>query len=174
MRVEPAAARVLSAEELRRRWLPEREAGRRLVFTNGCFDVLHAGHLSLLERAAALGDDLVVGLNSDDSVRRLKGPGRPLMGEADRAALLAALRPVDWVVLFAEDTPLRLIETLLPDILVKGADYAHGEIVGREVVEAHGGEVVRLPLVPGRSTSGLLARLRRPADPPGPSSAPRG
>ena len=168
MKTEAAAARVVDAEALRRRWQPQREAGRRLVFTNGCFDLLHAGHLALLEAAAGLGDALVVGLNSDDSVRRLKGPGRPLVPEAERAALVAALRPVDWVVLFAEETPQKLIEILLPDVLVKGADYALEAIVGRETVEAHGGEVVRLPLVPGRSTSSLLARLHAPPAPPEP------
>jgi D-beta-D-heptose 7-phosphate kinase/D-beta-D-heptose 1-phosphate adenosyltransferase len=168
MRAEAAAARVIDAEALRRRWQPRREAGERLVFTNGCFDLLHAGHLALLEAAAGLGEALVVGLNSDDSVRRLKGPGRPLVPQAERAALVAALRPVDFVVLFGEETPQRLIEILLPDVLVKGADYALEAIVGREIVEAHGGEVVRLPLVPGRSTSSLLARLQAPPAPPEP------
>jgi len=155
-----AADRVLSRDALLARLPPERAAGRRVVFTNGCFDLLHAGHADLLERAAALGEILVVGLNTDGSVRRLKGPGRPVIPERDRALLLASLRAVDYVVLFDEETPLRLITDLLPDVLVKGEDYPLAEIVGREVVEGHGGQVVRLPLVPGCSTSRLIARLR--------------
>ena len=162
MRSAPARERCVVLTELIERLAPERRRGRRVVFTNGCFDLLHAGHLALLEQAAAHGDILVVGLNSDASVRRLKGPGRPLDPERDRALLLAAFRPVDWVVLFDEDTPARLIETLLPDVLVKGADYPLEEIVGREAVEAHGGEVVRVELLPDRSSSSLIERLRRP------------
>lgn len=133
----------------------------RLVFTNGCFDLLHRGHVSLLERARALGDLLVVGLNSDASVRRLKGPGRPLVPVEDRAYLLASLRPVDAVTIFEEDTPLALIRALLPDVLVKGADYRPDEVVGAEVVRAAGGDVHLLPLDEGRSTSGLLERIRQ-------------
>lgn len=132
-----------------------------MVFTNGCFDLLHRGHLSLLERARALGDLLVVGLNSDASARRLKGPGRPLVPEEDRAYLLASLRPVDAVTIFDEDTPLALIRALLPDVLVKGADYRPEEVVGAEVVRAAGGTVHLLPLEEGRSTSGLLKRIRQ-------------
>jgi rfaE bifunctional protein nucleotidyltransferase chain/domain len=156
-----AEERILPLDGLLERLAPDRRAGRRVVFTNGCFDLLHAGHAALLERAAALGEVLVVGLNSDVSVRRLKGPGRPIVPERERAALLASLRAVDYVVLFDEETPLRLITALRPDVLVKGEDYAPGEIVGREVVEAHGGSVVRVPLVAGLSTSNLLDRARR-------------
>lgn len=138
-----------------------REQGRTVVFTNGCFDLLHVGHLSLLRAAAAKGDALIVGLNSDDSVRRLKGPGRPILPCAERAALLAALDGVDAVVAFEDDTPLRLIETLLPDVLVKGADYRLDEVVGRECVESHGGRVETVPLVENRSTRQIVEKARR-------------
>jgi len=130
--------------------------GRKVVFTNGCFDVLHRGHVELLKRARREGDALVVGLNGDDSVRRLKGAGRPLVNEEDRAEILAALEMVDRVVIFREDTPGRIIEALLPDVLVKGGDYAMNEIVGRDAVERAGGKVVRVRLVPGRSTRGII------------------
>jgi len=131
------------------------------VFTNGVFDVLHAGHVALLEAARAAGAALVVGVNADDSARRLgKGADRPLVGEADRARVLAALACVDCVVLFAEDTPLELIRALRPDVLVKGADYARDQIVGAADVEEWGGRVVRVPLVPGKSTTDLVRRLR--------------
>ena len=150
--------RLLSRETLSARFGRPRD--RRVVFTNGCFDVLHPGHVEHLAQAKALGDVLVVGLNSDSSVRRLKGAGRPLVAEADRAAVLAALRSVDAVTLFDEDTPLELISTLLPDVLVKGGDYDLDGIVGREVVEEAGGEVRVLPFVEGYSTTGLLDRLK--------------
>ena len=159
-----ADARILDREALIEALRPRRASGERVVFTNGCFDLLHAGHVELLESAAALGDILVVGLNSDASVRRLKGPGRPLVPQAERARLLAALRAVDRVVPFDEETPLLLIEALLPDVLVKGEDYAAEAIVGREAVEAAGGRVVRVPLLPGLSTSALVARLREKPD----------
>ena len=127
-----------------------------MVFTNGCFDVLHRGHVELLKRARREGDALVVGINSDQSVRRLKGPGRPLVSEEDRAEILAALEMVDRVVIFREDTPGRIIAALVPDVLVKGGDYAIHEIVGRDAVERAGGKVVRVRLVPGRSTRGII------------------
>ncbi len=153
-----ARGRILDREALLRRFgRPRRE---RLVFTNGCFDLLHRGHVSLLERARALGDRLVVGINADDSVRRLKGAGRPLLPAADRAYLLASLRSVDGVTVFEEDTPRALIEALLPDVLVKGEDYRREEVVGGDEVEAAGGEVRLLPLEEGRSTTALLARIR--------------
>ncbi len=142
----------------RARW---RAAGRRVVFTNGCFDLLHAGHVALLEQARALGDVLVVAINSDASVRRLKGEGRPLVPQAERAELLRALEPVDRVLVFEEDTPRETIETLLPDVLVKGADWGPDEIVGADSVRASGGRVERIALVPGRSTSGIVERIRR-------------
>jgi rfaE bifunctional protein nucleotidyltransferase chain/domain len=131
-----------------------------LVFTNGCFDLLHPGHVEHLVQARALGDLLVVGLNSDDSVRRMKGVRRPLVAEADRAAALAGLGSVDAVIVFDEDTPLELIEGLLPDVLVKGGDYDLDGIVGREVVEQAGGDVRVLPLVEGYSTTNILNRLK--------------
>ena len=139
-----------------------REAGRRVVLTNGCFDLLHAGHLALLEAARHEGDALVVAINSDGSVRRLKGSGRPLVPQAERAEALAALEAVDRVVVYDEDTPVAVVKALLPDVLVKGADWGADEIVGRAEVEAAGGRVVRVALVPGRSTSGLVERIRRP------------
>ena len=150
--------RLLSRETLSARFGRPRD--RRVVFTNGCFDVLHPGHVEHLAQAKALGDVLVVGLNSDASVQRLKGVGRPLVAQADRAAVLAALRSVDAVTLFDEDTPLELISTLLPDVLVKGGDYDLDGIVGREVVEEAGGEVRVLPFVEGYSTTGLVDRLK--------------
>lgn len=134
---------------------------KSIVFTNGCFDILHRGHIELLRRAKELGDILVVGLNSDASVRRLKGRGRPLVGERDRAFVLAALEAVDRVVVFDEDTPLEAIRALEPDILVKGAEYEREEIAGASVVEERGGRVVRVPMRKGFSTTSLLEKIRR-------------
>jgi len=144
------------------RWVMDLQGqGKLVVFTNGCFDLLHVGHVHYLEEARSLGDDLIVGVNTDASVKRLgKGPGRPLNPEGDRARVLAALACVGRVVLFAEDTPLSLITLLAPDILVKGGDYQLDEIVGREVVLARGGRVVALPFVPGYSTTALIERIR--------------
>ncbi|MGA9754486.1 MAG: D-glycero-beta-D-manno-heptose 1-phosphate adenylyltransferase [Desulfobaccales bacterium] len=144
------------------RWVKDRQGAAKLVvFTNGCFDLLHLGHVHYLEEARSLGDALIVGVNTDASVARLgKGPGRPLNPAADRARLLAALACVDRVVLFPEDTPLELITMIAPDILVKGGDYQLHEIVGREAVLARGGRVVALPFVPGYSTTALLERIR--------------
>ncbi len=138
-----------------------RRNGRRLGFTNGCFDILHAGHVACLREAAAMGDILAVGVNSDESVRRLKGEGRPVNPLEDRLAVLAALEFVDYVIPFEEDTPLKLIEKLLPDVLVKGGDYQVSEIVGADVVRNHGGMVKTVPLAEGRSTTAILARLLR-------------
>ncbi len=150
--------RVLSREVLLTQFGRPRDL--TLVFTNGCFDLLHPGHVEHLAQARALGDLLVVGLNSDDSVRRLKGARRPLVAEADRAAALAGLGSVDAVIVFDEDTPLELIEELLPDVLVKGGDYHLDGIVGREVVEQAGGDVRVLHLVEGYSTTNILNRLK--------------
>ena len=134
---------------------------KRVVFTNGCFDVVHAGHVTILEKARRLGDILIVGVNSDKSVRaQNKAPDRPIIGGHDRALLLAALASVDYVVLFNEPTPLRVIEALKPDVLVKGADWETGDIVGRDAVERNGGKVVRVALVPGLSTTQLVERIR--------------
>jgi rfaE bifunctional protein nucleotidyltransferase chain/domain len=134
--------------------------GRRIVFTNGCFDLLHVGHLSLLRQAATHGDVLVVGINSDASVVRLKGPKRPLIPEHERAALLAGLDCVGAVVAFDEDTPLELLQEVRPHVLVKGADYRVDQVVGRELVESLGGKVVLVPLVAEHSTSALVERIR--------------
>jgi D-beta-D-heptose 7-phosphate kinase/D-beta-D-heptose 1-phosphate adenosyltransferase len=135
-----------------------KRAGKTVVFTNGCYDLLHPGHIRLLEQARSLGDILILGLNSDDSVRRLKGPSRPLIGEQDRITVAASLEAVDAVTLFDEDTPRELIAAILPDILVKGADWAHF-IAGREEVEAAGGRVMALALEPGYSTTGIIERI---------------
>jgi len=141
-----------------------REFGRpregRLVFTNGCFDILHRGHVEYLHRARELGDRLVVGVNTDSSVERLKGPGRPVVPQDDRAIVLAAVESVDAVTLFHEDTPRALISALLPDVLVKGGDYDLDQVVGREVVETAGGVVTLIPFITGRSTTDLLTRMR--------------
>ena len=135
--------------------------GRRVVFTNGCFDLLHAGHVKLLEHARRQGDLLIVGLNSDRSVRALKGPGRPVFSQRDRALLLAELQSVDYVTIFNERTPQRLIERLRPDVLMKGADWRSGQIVGSDVVRRKGGRVVRFPILKGYSTTKLIQRIRR-------------
>ena len=138
-----------------------REGGRRLVFTNGCFDILHVGHVRYLQRARALGDALLVAINSDRSVRALKGEGRPVMSEGERAEMLAALACVDFVTVFEEDSPRRLIAELLPDVLVKGGDYRVEQIAGGDTVLKNGGEVRVLGFKPGRSTSALIDALRR-------------
>ena len=136
------------------------KAGKRVVFTNGCFDLLHVGHVTYLEKAKSLGDILVVGLNSDASVRRIKGPERPLTPEKDRLRVLSALEAVDYVTLFSEETPLNLIREIQPHLLVKGADWKGGEIVGAREVESWGGRVKRIPFVPGRSTTALLRKIQ--------------
>jgi D-beta-D-heptose 7-phosphate kinase/D-beta-D-heptose 1-phosphate adenosyltransferase len=137
-----------------------RAAGQTVVFTNGVFDLLHPGHIRYLQQARDLGDALVVGLNSDRSVRANKGPDRPITPEHERREILEALRAVDAVVLFDDDTPGDLIEALQPDVLVKGADWAENAIVGRETVEARGGRVVRVAVEPGYSTSSIVAKIR--------------
>lgn len=138
-----------------------RAAGQRIVFTNGCFDLLHAGHLTLLHRAASQGDRLIVGINSDTSIKRLKGPERPIVSQNERAALLAALACVDAVTVFDEDTPLELIRQIRPDVLVKGGDYRMQDVVGREQLESSGGRVLLVPLVPDKSTTGLIELISR-------------
>jgi len=153
-----SVARLYTREELlsrRERW---RREGKTVVFTNGCYDLLHPGHIRLLEQAHSLGDVLILALNSDAGVRRFKGPARPLVPENERAALAAALEAVDAVALFDEDTPRELIAAVLPDILVKGADWSHF-IAGREEVEASGGKVVAIPLEPGYSTTNIVERI---------------
>ena len=138
-----------------------RAAGARLVFTNGVFDLLHVGHVRYLAQARALGDALVVAINSDRSVRELKGPSRPVFDQAERAEILAALRCVDYVTIFDDITPRSLIAKLLPDVLVKGGDYQLHEIHGREEVEAAGGKVISLPFVQGASTTSLIERMKK-------------
>lgn len=160
-RLPPRAARkILSLPALLRRVRRLQSHGRHVVFTNGCFDLVHAGHVKVLERARRYGDALVVGINSDRSVRALKGPGRPILNQQDRALLLAALACVDYVTIFSEQTPQRVIERLRPNLLVKGADWGAGKIVGRDTVERYGGRVVRVPLLKGASTSRIIERIR--------------
>jgi rfaE bifunctional protein nucleotidyltransferase chain/domain len=156
-------ASVLTLEEVILRFGRDKRNGRRVVFTNGCFDLLHPGHVECLEKARALGDALIVGVNSDASVRQLKGAGRPLLPEGERAEILAALESVDAVVVFDELTPREVIAKLLPDVLVKGGDWAGDQIVGREEVEAAGGQVVSMPVVPGFSTTEILRKIREGA-----------
>lgn len=138
-----------------------RRQSQKIVFTNGCFDLLHAGHIHTLTQARRLGDLLIVGLNSDDSVRRLKGPERPVQPERHRAIVLAALACVDYVALFHEDTPWELIRAIRPDVLVKGGDYDENVIVGAEFVRSYAGKVATLPRVPGLSTTGLVSACQR-------------
>jgi D-beta-D-heptose 7-phosphate kinase/D-beta-D-heptose 1-phosphate adenosyltransferase len=150
--------KVLGLEPLLARVSRWKSSGERIVFTNGCFDILHIGHISLLEEARRKGDRLIVALNSDDSVRRLKGPLRPVFVARERAGVLAALSAVDAVVVFDESTPLRLIEAIRPDVLVKGGDYTEDTVVGAREVRAWGGRLELIPLVPNTSTTGLIAK----------------
>jgi D-beta-D-heptose 7-phosphate kinase/D-beta-D-heptose 1-phosphate adenosyltransferase len=152
--------KILSPEEMLRERQRLRAAGKRLVFTNGVFDLLHLGHVRYLAAARALGDALVVAINSDRTVRELKGPDRPVFNEAERAEILAALRSVDYVTVFDNISPRSLITELLPDVLVKGGDYQLDQIHGREEVEAEGGKVVSLPFVEGSSTTSLIEKIR--------------
>jgi D-beta-D-heptose 7-phosphate kinase/D-beta-D-heptose 1-phosphate adenosyltransferase len=132
---------------------------KKVVFTNGCFDVLHAGHARYLKKARSLGDLLIIGLNSDASVRKIKGTGRPIVAQKDRAELLSALEAVDYVVIFSGDTPLKLIEAIRPKVLVKGADWKSNDIVGADIVKANGGKVVRVHLAKGRSTTNIIEKI---------------
>jgi D-glycero-beta-D-manno-heptose 1-phosphate adenylyltransferase len=154
---------ILTLDEAILRFGPGKRNGRRIVFTNGCFDLVHPGHIGSLEQARALGDALIVGLNSDASVRQLKGAGRPVLPERERAEILAALECVDAVVIFDDLTPREVIARLLPDVLVKGGDWPGDQIVGREEVEAAGGRVVSIPVVPGYSTTAILQKIREGA-----------
>jgi len=151
--------KICDLETLRERVNTWRSSGQHIVFTNGCFDLLHAGHVAYLEAARKTGDKLVLGLNTDRSVSVLKGPGRPVIHEADRARVLAALEAVDAVTLFDEDTPLALINAIKPDVIVKGDDYAEDQVVGGAEVKSWGGQIVLIPIVPGRSTSGILEKI---------------
>jgi D-beta-D-heptose 7-phosphate kinase/D-beta-D-heptose 1-phosphate adenosyltransferase len=154
-------AKIKSIDEMLAERDRLRTAGTRLVFTNGVFDLLHVGHVRYLAHARELGDALVVAINSDRSVRELKGPDRPVFDQDERAEILAALRHVDYVVIFDDISPRSLISKLLPDVLVKGGDYQLDEIHGREAVEAAGGTVISLPFVAGASTTSLLERMKR-------------
>ena len=157
---DPLHSSVVTLEKLILRFAPGKRNGKRVVFTNGCFDLLHPGHIKLLEAARALGDILVVGINSDESVQTLKGPGRPVIPENERAEILASLECVDAVVIFDELTPQKTVTALLPDILVKGGDWPSSQIVGREQVEASGGKVILIDVVQGYSTTEILNKIR--------------
>ncbi len=152
--------RVLSLQQAVQEFGRSSRANQRIVFTNGCFDLLHPGHIQTLESARALGDALIVGLNSDASIRQLKGPDRPILPELERAEILASLAAVDAVIIYNDPTPRETIAALLPDILVKGGDWAGDKIIGREEVEAAGGQVVSIPVVPTYSTTAILETIR--------------
>ena len=158
--MRPLPSRVFAADEAAAFAERVRARGGKVVFTNGVFDLLHPGHVRYLQDARALGEALIVAVNSDRSVRAIKGPERPITPEQERAELLLALNPVDAVVIFDEDTPHAIISRIQPDILVKGADWGPNDIVGRDVVEKRGGQVVRIDLAPGFSTSALIERVR--------------
>lgn len=153
--------KLVSLKELAHIRMDLKSSGKRVVFTNGCFDLLHRGHVDYLSNAKALGDVLIVGINSDESVKRIKGEGRPIVEEDDRAHIVAALASVDYVCLFGEDTPQEIIAQLVPDILVKGADWPLEKVVGREVVEAAGGSVKTIEFLPNRSTSRIIQKISR-------------
>jgi rfaE bifunctional protein nucleotidyltransferase chain/domain len=152
--------KLQSLDELERLVSSAKARGQRIVFTNGCFDILHRGHLHLLREAKALGDLLIVAVNSDRSIKQIKGPARPIISQAGRAELLAALEMVDYVILFDEADPRRLLTALKPDILVKGGDYGRDEVVGADIVERHGGTVAVIPFLQGFSTTEIIERTR--------------
>lgn len=154
---------VLTLDEIILRFAPGKRNGKRVVFTNGCFDLLHPGHVELLEKARALGDALIVGINSDESVRILKGEGRPIVPQQERAEILASFDCVDAVVIFDELTPQKTVAAILPDVLVKGGDWPGNQIVGREEVENAGGKVVLVEVVKGYSTTEILEKIRATA-----------
>jgi len=156
----PTEGIVLQRDELAAWGRAMRDSGRKIAFTNGCFDLIHAGHLASLAQAANAADALVVALNDDASVNLLKGAGRPILAAADRAALIASLRQVSAVTIFAEPTPLAVINELRPDVLVKGDEYAEADIVGAIEVASWGGRVVRVPMVPGKSTSEIITAIK--------------
>ena len=151
--------KILQREALKKTVKALKDAGKKIVFTNGCFDLLHLGHVRYLEAARAEGDVLVIGVNSDRSVHEIKGPNRPVVPQEERAEVLAALACVDFVTIFDEPDPLETIRTLLPDVLVKGSDWAEDAIVGKDVVEEHGGRVVRVPLTEGASTTKIIEKI---------------
>jgi rfaE bifunctional protein nucleotidyltransferase chain/domain len=157
--------RVMTREALAEQRTQLRQMGKKVVFTNGCFDIIHRGHVDYLTKSRALGDVLIVGLNSDASVKRLKGPSRPVVQEEDRAFVLAGLCAVDYVCLFEEDTPYELIRAVVPDVLVKGGDWAIENVVGRDIVEAAGGKVQTISFVDGRSTTNIIKRIAESGGP---------
>lgn len=156
----PNATRVLNENNLEEFISRYKSSGKKIVFTNGCFDLIHIGHVSYLEEAKALGDILIVGINADSSVSALKGPSRPIQKENDRAAILAALKSVDHTILFSEETPLNLIKKIRPNVLVKGGDWKINQIVGSDFVLANGGEVRSLKFIEGRSTTSIIERSK--------------
>ena len=160
---DPLRSKALTLDEAILRFGREKRNGRKVVFTNGCFDLLHPGHIRGFELARQLGEVLIIGMNSDSSVRQLKGPTRPVIPEQERAEILSALEPVDAVIIFNELTPREVIARLLPDVLVKGGDWPGDQIVGREEVEAAGGRVVSIPFVPGYSSTTILQKIREGA-----------
>ena len=159
--MERTAEKIKDLPAARRQVAEWKQQGKRVVFTNGCFDLLHLGHVDYLEKAKNLGDVLVIGLNTDDSVSRFKGPHRPIQDQLSRSRVMAALEAVDMVVLFDEDTPLDLISALIPQVLVKGSDYLAENIVGADVVKKAGGEVKTIEFVPGYSTTGIVERIKK-------------
>ena len=152
--------KIFSAERIRSQVDTWKKSGEKIVFTNGCFDIIHRGHIELLAHTADLGDKLIVGLNSDISIQKLKGEGRPIIQEDSRAILLAALDFIDAIVLFSEETPLDLITTLKPDILVKGGDYKIDTIVGHKIVKENGGEVILIPFIDGFSSTNIINKIK--------------
>jgi D-beta-D-heptose 7-phosphate kinase/D-beta-D-heptose 1-phosphate adenosyltransferase len=160
MHTQRIPEKIFSRDELTRQVNRWKLLGKKIVFTNGCFDILHSGHLEVLSKAAEAGNILVVGLNSNESVSRLKGPHRPVNSEAFRTLMMASLQIVDAVSVFTEDTPLELISAILPDVLVKGGDYTPETIVGADLVTRHGGTVLVVPIVQGYSTTGIIERIR--------------
>lgn len=159
--MEKSAGKIVNVAEAKKLVKTWQQGGKQVVFTNGCFDLIHLGHVDYLEKARLLGDKLVLGLNTDDSVSRFKGPDRPLQDQNSRARVLAAMQFIDLVVLFNEDTPLELISSLLPNILVKGSDYLTENIVGAEVVKKAGGVVKTIDFVPGYSTTRIVEKIKK-------------
>jgi len=152
--------KIYSLDALKTQVTSWKKSGEKVVFTNGCFDVIHRGHIEVLARTADLGDKLIIGLNADSSIKNLKGEGRPIIDEMSRAVLLAALSFVDAVVLFSEETPLNLISTLLPDVLAKGGDYEIATVVGHEIVQENGGKVILVPFVDGFSSTTIIDKIK--------------
>ena len=154
-------SKIFSLDNLKNQVNAWKQAGKKIVFTNGCFDIIHRGHIEVLAQTAYLGDRLIIGLNSDSSIQKLKGEDRPIMTENSRAILLAALSFVDAVILFPEDTPINLISTLLPEILTKGGDYEIETIVGHEIVQNNGGQVILVPFVEGFSSTTIIDKIKK-------------